>query len=60
LRANCFHEIAGEAVASGCIDVEYAYAWIETERSGSQSRFGFEEGIEIIQNRVWWIDRKPR
>jgi hypothetical protein len=58
LGAHGFHEIAGKAIASGCIDMEHAYARIETKGSSGQPGFGFEKSIQIIKDGVWRVDRK--
>jgi hypothetical protein len=52
LRAHDLHEIAGKAIASGCVNVKHADTGVKAQSRSGQPGFGFENGIEIIKDSV--------
>lgn len=50
MRANRLHEIAGEAIPCAGVAMENSDTGIEAEFGNRESRFGFQDRIEIVEH----------
>jgi hypothetical protein len=60
LGSNDFHQVAGERIAGGRVNVNEAKTRIKSKRGGSKPGFRFEQGIEVIQHGIRGICRQAR
>jgi hypothetical protein len=58
--ADGFHKVAGQRIAVPLICMEHTDTRIQPHRQCRDARFRLEDGIEIVEQGIRWIDGTAR
>lgn len=57
LEAGCFHQVERERVAVAVVDVHEAEAGVEADREAGESGLGFQDRVQVVEDRQWAATR---